>query len=167
MGSRQIHEKREERKGKIAFLKSEIELNNTLEPRIDEVIAGTSKEGSAYFERKVAELAVTKNDPNAARPPTGRADQPSYDDMVHALMTTVADEVRKKNIKETEDRSKELEKVLREHRKQLSQRTEQCHKEIEAEEAERRKHITSEDLHDGFSVGVSRIVCLQYSMRRH
>ena len=143
------------------FLKSEIELNNTLEPKIDAIIAGTSKEGSSFFERKVSELTASKGDPKAPRPPTGKPDQPSYDDMVLALLTTVADEVKGKGVgKDTEERSKALEKALKEHRRQLSERTEQCRKQIAEEEAEQKKHITSEDLHDGFNAGVgSRNPC--------
>lgn len=153
---RDIHEKREERKRKIAFLRSEIELNNTLEPRIAELIEHVSREGTDYFERRVAELAAIKDRPDAPKPATGNANQPSYDNMLHALMTTVAEEVKKAHptsIQDKSERSKALEETLKTHRRQLNERTEQCKKEILTEEAEAKKHITSEDIHEGWSVG--------------
>lgn len=153
---RDIHEKREERKRKIAFLHSEIELNNTLLPRLDDLITHVSSEGTDYFERHIAELAATKDRPDAPKPNTGNPNQPSYDDMVHALMKTVADEVRTKHpdsVKDKSARSKALEDTLETHRKQLVERTEQCKKDVAAEEAEAKKHITSEDIHEGWSVG--------------
>lgn len=153
---RDIHEKREERKRKIAFLHSEIELNNTLLPRLDELITHVSDEGTDYFERKSAELAAIKDRPDAPRPNTGNPNQPSYDDMMHALMNTVADEVKKSHpdsVKDKNQRSKALEETLKTHRRQLVERTEQCKKDVEKEEAEAKKHITSEDIHEGWSAG--------------
>ena len=153
---RDIHEKREERKRKIAFLHSEIELNNTLLPRLDDLISNVTSEGTDYFERRMSELAAIKDRPDAPKPNTGNPNQPSYDNMMHALMNTVADEVRKEHpdtIKDKSARSKALEETLKSHRKQLVARTEQCKKDVETEEAEAKKHITSEDIHEGWSVG--------------
>lgn len=164
---RDIHEKREERKGKIAFLKSEIELNNTLLPRVDELISKVSSEGLAFYTRTVSQLQATKGDPKAARPASARPEQqPSYDDMLLALMTTVADEVKAKlgtgpsNAAAAADEDgtkmvKELEETLKIHRRQLVERTQQCEKDLVKEEAEQRRHITSEDLKVGWDSGVS------------
>jgi len=152
---RDIHEKREERKGKIAFLHSEVALNETLLPRLDELISRVESEGLPYYSRTVAQLQATKGDPKADRPASGRPDQPSYDDMMLALMTTVADEVKGKlgsGIDE-ERRAKELKETLQTHRRQLLERTEQCKKDIVKEEAEQRRHITSEDMKVGWDSG--------------
>ena len=54
-------------------------------------------EGTDYFERRVSELAAIKDRPDAPKPATGNPNQQSYDNMLHALMTTVADEVKKAN----------------------------------------------------------------------
>ena len=153
---RDIHEKRDERKARIAFLKSEIDLNNTLLPRLDEIIKNVNSDGTSFFERRVSELQAKKGDPKVARPQTNRPDQPSYDDMILALLTTVADEVKEKHkgdIKDPTERAKHLETTLKEHRRQLNERTEQCGKDIAKEEAEAKKHITSDDIHDGWSSG--------------
>lgn len=123
---------------------------------MDDIIKNVGSDGSAFFERKVSELQAKKGDPKAARPATGRPDQPSYDDMILALMTTVADEVKQKHqgdIKDITERAKHLESTLKDHRKQLNERTEQCKRDIEKEEAEAKRHITSDDIHDGWSSG--------------
>lgn len=131
-------------------------MNTTLLPRLDEIIKNVSSDGTSYFERRVSELQAKKGDPKADRPATGRPDQPSYDDMVLALLTTVADEVKEKHkgdIKDPTERAKYLESTLQEHRQQLNNRTEQCRKDIAKEESEAKRHITSDDIHDGWSSG--------------
>lgn len=112
----------------------------------------------------MAELKSTKDRPDAEKPPGSKPDQPSYDDMIYHLMNTVATEVKEKKITDTTERSRELEKTLKQHRKQLADRTEHCKKEIEREQAEAKKLITSEDIHEGFSSGVCRSP-LSYTMR--
>ena len=130
-------------------------LNNTLLPRLDDVISKFTSEGIPYFERQVSQLSAKKGDPNAERPKGSNPGQPSYDDMVLALMTTVASEVKEKGLKDTSDRTSQLEETLKSHRRQLKERTDECQKEIDKEEVEQRKHITSEDIHDGFDTSVS------------
>lgn len=123
---------------------------------MDELISKVHSEGTDYFERRVSELAAIKDRPDAPKPATGNPNQPSYDNMLHALMTTVVDEVKKANpstISDKSERSKALEETLKTHRRQLMERTEQCKKDIEKEEAEAKKHITSEDMHEGWSAG--------------
>lgn len=113
-----------------------------------------ASEGTDYYERRISELAAIKDRPDAPKPAGSRPDQPSYDNMMHALMTTVADEVKKKGVSQDKlERSKALEETLKTHRTQLVQRTEQCKKDIATEEAEQKKHITSEDIHEGWSTG--------------
>lgn len=123
---------------------------------LDELISNVHSEGTDYFERRVSELAAIKDRPDAPKPATGNPNQPSYDNMLHALMTTVADEVKKakpSTVSDKSERSKALEETLKTHRRQLTERTEQCKMDIEYEEAEAKKHITSEDIHEGWSAG--------------
>jgi cell division cycle protein 37 len=42
------------------------------------------------------------------------------------------------------------------HEKELDNRSEECEKQAHAEEMEQKKKITSEDVHEGFDVGVSK-----------
>ena len=138
---------------KIAALKSEIEMNGVLGPRIDELVASTRREGQAFVERTVSQLRTTSQQPaRAGDRPTG-SKGPTYDAMVLDLLMQVVEEVKAARI-EGDDRVEAIAKRVQKHRNQLDERTEQCRKQIVEEEAEQRKLITSDDMHEGYSTSV-------------
>jgi cell division cycle protein 37 len=126
----------------------ELEMNGVMVPRIDEVLQQLDKEGSAYLEREAGRLRASKDQ---AKPKGSTG--PSYDEMMASLLLQVAQQVRENKIAD-DKRDETLRKGVKTHRQQLVDRTEEIKKEIAHEEAEARKHITSEDMHEGFSVGV-------------
>ncbi len=66
----------------------------------------------------------------------------------------IKDEAKSVNEGSDVDVDKVVER-LQFHEKELDDRTEECEKEAHKEEEEQQKKITSEDIHDGFDVGVS------------
>jgi cell division cycle protein 37 len=83
---RDIHEKREARKLKLAKLHSELSLNQVLRPRIQSVISGLSEKGIAHFRAIQRRL---KEAPSPDKPDTGAANQPTYDMMLSQLLEDV------------------------------------------------------------------------------
>jgi cell division cycle protein 37 len=176
---RDIHEKREQRKIKIAKLHSELSLNTVLRPRIQAIADGISSKGVDYYrsvQRRVRET------PSDEKPATGAENQPTYDMMINQLLGDVFIEgcwimegakvtdgrVVKDGKKvdensglpswatgEVPDSKKEglkvvLEERLAWHLKELDRRDKEVKEEIEKEEAENKKKITSEDMTEGW-----------------
>ncbi|WVF70201.1 hypothetical protein IAT40_004989 [Kwoniella sp. CBS 6097] len=178
---RDIHEKREQKKLQIAKLKSELELNSVLRPRIESVISGTSSKGVDHYRAVQRRL---KEQPSDEKPNTGSPNQPTYDMMMGQLLSDVFREAAwivdgavvkngvvfqdgKKVDEKTgspswaegmtlPDNKKDslavaLEERLTWHIKELDRRSAEVKKEIEKEEAEQNKKITSEGIHEGWS----------------
>lgn len=145
---RTTHEKRDARRAKITNLRMELEMNGVMLPRITDVLSELDKEGISYFEREAGRLRASK-DQDKPKGSTG----PTYDEMMASLLQQVAQEVKAKGIAE-DKRDEVLRQGVETHRQQLVERTEEIKKEIASEEAEQKKHITSEDIHEGFSSGV-------------
>ncbi|WWC67564.1 uncharacterized protein I206_101473 [Kwoniella pini CBS 10737] len=83
---RDIHEKREARKLQIAKLKSELELNSVLRPRIETIKKGVSEKGLNHYrsvQRRIKEA------PSDEKPNTGSPNQPTYDMMISQLLQDV------------------------------------------------------------------------------
>jgi len=83
---RDIHEKREQRKLLIAKLKSELELNGVLRPRIESVIAGVEDKGVGHYRAVQRRI---KEQPSDEKPNTGAPNQPTYDMMLGQLLSDV------------------------------------------------------------------------------
>lgn len=178
---RDIHEKREARKLKIAQLHSEIELNKVLRPRIQSVTKGVEENGVSHYRAVQRRL---KEQPSPDKPNTGAPNQPTYDMMLGQLLGDVWKEaaylvdgakVQGAAVmwggKKVDDKTPELDwaseatvpeskasrmaeelrKRLDWHVAELDRRDKEVQKEIEQEEAEQKKRITSEDIREGWS----------------
>ena len=178
---RDIHEKREARKLRIAKLNSELSLNAVLRPRIQSVATGVDSKGVDHFR---AVLRRIREQPSSERPNTGAENQPTYDQMMGQLLNDtwrestwlaegaakVVDGVVFKDGKVLDentgvpswaegalpegkvDKVKEaLEARLKFHLGELAIRDDEVKKEIEVEEREQAKKITSDGIKDGWS----------------
>ncbi|WWC59077.1 uncharacterized protein I303_101624 [Kwoniella dejecticola CBS 10117] len=83
---RDMHEKREARKLQIAKLKSELELNSVLRPRIESIKKGVSEKGLAHYRSVQRRIKETPSD---EKPNTGSPNQPTYDMMISQLLQDV------------------------------------------------------------------------------
>jgi len=151
---RDIHEKREARKHRIAQLKAEIACNEMLSPRLTELkdkLGSTAPaERTAIFNERVHRL---KTSPSPDKPPTNAPNQPTYDEMILQLLLRVSDDT-KKSVENSEDKEAvgaKIVELLSEHMIKLVETTDKYRAELDSEEKEQKKHITSEDIHEGFS----------------
>ncbi|KAF8061702.1 Cdc37 N terminal kinase binding-domain-containing protein [Lyophyllum atratum] len=159
---RDIHEKREMRKHQIAKLRAQIACNNVLLPRITEIANTLSNPApstppTAYFNSLVEQL---EKNPSRDCPPTNDPTklEQTYDGMLLSLLKQVGEEARHK-VKEAgtpeAEREEKIAKFLAsgmaDHVKRLKETIDRDTAELEKEEAEQRKHITTDDIHEGFS----------------
>ncbi|KAG6814227.1 hypothetical protein H0H92_015342 [Tricholoma furcatifolium] len=159
---RDIHEKREVRKQLIAHLKAQIACNNVLLPRITDISntlsdPAPSVPATVFFNSYVERL---EKNPSRDCPPGNNPDrlQETYDGMILSLLNQVGENARVK-VKEANtleaERDEKLAKYLAsgmaEHVKRLKETIDQDVTKLASEEAEQKKHITSEDVHEGFS----------------
>ncbi|CED83763.1 Cell division cycle 37 protein, CDC37 [Phaffia rhodozyma] len=151
-----IHQKRQERQQRIAKLRAEISLNETLRPRIvsllDSLKTLPPKEATSKFSSLVSQLT---NEPSPDKPNTGAPNQPTYDVMLLHLLEQVAKEAKDgaKDGEDTDRLASRLTERLEFHNGKLDHRTEECGTLIEQEEKEEKSKITSEHIHEGFSSG--------------
>jgi len=159
---RDIHEKREARRVKIEQLRAQIACNNVLYPRIQSIQASlespdSDKPRTAYFNSLVEQL---EKNPSKECPPGNDPEkfEQTYDGMLLSLLRQVGD-AAKVEVKEAgvaDDQREErignaLTEGMKEHVVRLKETIDNDSKELEQELKEQKKHITSEDMHDGFS----------------
>lgn len=145
---RDIHEKREARKVKIAYLQTQIAINDVLNERLKTIVKDVETGGRTYFSALIERL---KTQPSPEAPPTGAKDQPTYDQMIHSLLLRVLDEVTSGGIeKDDPQMDSALTDGLNRHITELAESQEKCKSDYELELNEQRKKITVEDIHDGF-----------------
>jgi cell division cycle protein 37 len=114
----------------------------------------------SVFSKEVERLKVN---PSADKPPTGHEKQPTYDEMILDLLLRVyasaKEEVSKKSFSSTDKEEEEwvslLKAELKKHEQELGERNVELQKTVEKEEKEMGGKITSEDIREGFSSGVS------------
>ena len=150
------------RKQRIANYRAEIDLNNILLVRLDQLRAKVKSEGRIAFSNEVARL---KEHPSDDKPPTGHAKQPTYDEMMLQMLLKVwgecKEELGKKYGALDGDQVGEekwvdaLVRGLDTHENGLKERSEECDKLAKEEEEEQSRKITSETIKDGWSSGVS------------
>ncbi|TXT13464.1 hypothetical protein VHUM_00831 [Vanrija humicola] len=180
---RDIHEKREQRRQLIAKLKSELELNAVLRPRIKAVVSGIADKGVDYYRSVQRRI---KENPSDEKPATNAPNQPTFDMMIGQLLgdlwreaawlvdgdAKVVDGAVIKDGKKVDEKTGEpawaneavvpeskkellaqaLTERLNWHLDELDRRDVEVKKEIQHEEAEAAKKITSEGIHEGFSM---------------
>ncbi|KAF7288542.1 Hsp90 co-chaperone Cdc37g [Mycena chlorophos] len=160
---RDIHEKREARKYKIGQLEAQIACNNVLLPRIKEIATTLAsdkldKPRTVYFSSLVEQL---EKNPSKACPPGNDPSKPehTYDGMLLSLLHKVGDDaknaVKEAGVVADDEREERLGKALAkgmaDHAVQLKETIDNDEKTLADEVKEQKKHITTEDLHDGFS----------------
>lgn len=147
---RDIHEKRETRKLRIAQLSGEIDCNEVLLPRLRNIANDIASGGHVYFSSLVERL---KTQPSPEAPAGGQA---TYDQMIQSLLLQVWEEVKERGIqKDDPGLDKALVDGLQGHIKKLGERQEEIKVELETEQKEQTKRITSDDIHEGFDSKVS------------
>lgn len=164
---RDIHEKREARKQKIANLEAQIACNKVLFPRIQDIYARlsapTESTPSVYFNTLYEQL---QKNPSKNCPPGNDPEkiEQTYDGMLLQLLTQVSsqakDKIKDASVLESEKEdklSKALADGIKFHVDHLGETIQKDSVELENELKEQQKHITSDDLHDGFS----NKVCLE------
>ncbi|KAI0916839.1 hypothetical protein AcV7_005786 [Taiwanofungus camphoratus] len=145
---RDIHEKREMRKQRIAQLNADIACNDVLAPRLRAITDEVEKQGPAHFSSLVERF---KTNPSPEAPPTNAPQQKTYDEMLLALMLTVWEEAKKEGCEKDDPRLQEaLVKGLKKHVLQMGDHQGELKKELAELEEEAKKRITSEDIRDGF-----------------
>lgn len=155
---RDIHEKREARKHRIAEYEVTIETNEALLPRLQAVAKGLAEGGPAYFSQQVSRL---KEQPSPEKPP--HAENITYDAMVLSLLNKVFDEVVQEKGVPVDDKDqlgKALSAHFQDHLSQFIKLTEEARVGLAEDLAEQKKHITSDDLHVGFDSKVRIQSCV-------
>lgn len=160
---RDIHEKREMRKQRIANYRAEIDLNDILLKRLVDLRTRVKETGRSAFSNEVAKL---RENPSDAKPPTGHAKQPTYDEMMLQMLLKVWEECKGELAKKYggdggdqfgEDKWVEaLVQGLNKHEDGLKERSVECDKLAKEEEEEAKRKITSDDVKEGWSAGVSQ-----------
>jgi cell division cycle protein 37 len=146
---RDIHEKREQRKFKIAQYEQELKNNDILYPKLVEITKQVADGGPPVFSATVERL---KTQPSPEAPGPG---QTKYDEMLHELMIAIWEECKKAGVDAKDEKLGDiLVKQLEGHQQQLQNRQNLLREDIENEKAEQNKKITSDDIHDGFSASV-------------
>ena len=123
---RDIHEKRDQRKAEKDAIRAEIDTNNALSPRLDELVQNTKKEGSAYYSREVAKLSAGRQERGNKDGPNG----PTTDDMILSLLLQIQQHDNVKG-KSGNDLDEALLKELEGHKQKLGARQTQIQFELE------------------------------------
>ncbi|KAL7280152.1 hypothetical protein ACG7TL_006571 [Trametes sanguinea] len=145
---RDIHEKREMRKMRIAQLKADIACNEVLKPRLQQITQEVEAQGAPHFSSLVERF---KTNPSPEKPPTNAPEQKTYDEMLLALLLQVWEEAKKKGVEKDDPQlSEALVAGLKEHLVKFDEHQEKLRKDLAHEEEEQHKKITMEDLHEGF-----------------
>lgn len=177
---RDIHEKREARKLNIAKLNSELSLNAVLRPRIETIKTGVSEKGVDYYrsvQRRLKEdPSGEKPQTGAANQPTYDMMMGQLLGDIWREASWMVDGAKWENGmvqmdgKKVDEKAGEpewaraavpdgkkdslkarLEERLSWHVAELDRRDKEVRVEIAEEEKEQKKHITSDDIHEGFS----------------
>lgn len=155
---RDIHERREARKQRVAEYEATIATNAVLEPRLQIISKELAEGGAVYFARLLTKL---KENPSPETPPHQK--EVTYDQMILSLLNKVFDEVVVKKGVPKDDLDKlgpALSKEFDEHMTNLGKVTVDAKKGLDEELAEQRKHITSDDIKVGWD---SKVGCRSHS----
>lgn len=145
---RDIHEKRDQRKTEKDAIRAEIDTNNALSPRLEELVEKTKKEGSAFYSREVAKLSAGRQERGNKDGPNG----PTTDDMILSLLLQIQQQENVKG-KSGNDLDEALVKELEGHKEKLGAMQTQIKFELEQMEKEDSKKITSDSIREGWNSG--------------
>lgn len=144
---RDIHEKREARKRRIAELKSIIALNDVLIPRAEAVLKDVQDGGPDKYSQIVERL---RTQPSDEKPQGG---QQTYDNMICQMLLKIRDELKESGVDKPD--TDQLVKRIQEHIDKMHSIDQESKEALDDEEREQKKKITSDDIHEGFSATVS------------
>ncbi|KAF7795325.1 hypothetical protein EIP86_006482 [Pleurotus ostreatoroseus] len=147
---RDIHEKRELRKLRIAQLRADLACNDVLAPRLHALLTSVSQGGSPAFSAATERLRThpAPDAPPSTAPP---AERKTYDAMLLALLLQIWEDVKAQGVTGDDPRLGDaLVKGLQTAVDRMAAHQDKLRTEIEAEEAEQHRKITSDDIHDGF-----------------
>lgn len=145
---RDIHDKRDQRKAEKDALRAELDTNNELAPRLDQLVQNTDKEGSTYYSREVSKLSAGRAERGNKDGPNG----PTADDMILSLLLQIQQHDNVKG-KSGGDLDRALLSELQGHKQKLAARQTQINFELEQMEKEDSKKITSDGIKEGWSSG--------------
>lgn len=154
----QIHQQRAQRRHQISTLKYERIINDGLLSRIDRLLTAlkshktSSQSADELVFQSLIESAGNPTDDKPPPPPEGVhqnvQEQPTYSKMMASLIDQVKKEVDESK---TEDRFEGYIKGIGEHRSKVDGLQKELHIKLAELEKEEKRHITSDDLHEGFS----------------
>jgi cell division cycle protein 37 len=125
-------------------------MNNHLLKMITNLISTFDEHKSQPPEEMVMHALVQLNSADHKDAPTPPQGTPGYGQMVAALVDTIKKEVDEQK---PADRWQAFLEKFREHRNKLEEQTGETSRKLIALEEEEKTKITSEDVHEGFSVG--------------
>ncbi|KZT09369.1 uncharacterized protein LAESUDRAFT_696140 [Laetiporus sulphureus 93-53] len=145
---RDIHEKREIRRQRIAQLSADVACNDVLQPRLQTITDEVAAQGAPRFSALVERF---KTNPSPDKPPTNAPEQKTYDAMLLSLMLQIWEEAKEQGVEKDDPRLGEvLVQGLKKHIVQMGEHQEKLKTELATLEEEAHKKITSDDLHVGW-----------------
>jgi len=140
---RDIHEKREAQKRRIAEYEHIVGTNEVIVPRIKEIIKDVEDGGPEKYS-SIAER-LTKQ-PSSDKPPGGNI---PYDQMLSEVLVKIRDDLKEKGVDKPD--GTQLSQALQAHLDKLVAADSEARAALKDELAEKNKKITSDDIHEGFS----------------
>ncbi|KAH9939808.1 Cdc37 N terminal kinase binding-domain-containing protein [Amylocystis lapponica] len=145
---RDIHEKRDMQRQRIAQLQADVACNAVLEPRLRTITQDVASKGPAHFSSLVERF---RTQPSPDAPPTNAPEQKTYDEMLLSLLLTVWEDAKKEGVDKDDARLRDvLVKGLKTHETRMAEHQQKLRDELALLEEEQKKKITSDDIHDGF-----------------
>lgn len=151
---RDIHEKRERMKARMAQLELNKEMNTDLLERVEYLIERSESGGiqlanGPEIVGEAIQQKFSKEGPTRVIEEQDGAQQPRYIDMIISLMERIHGEVEEMGV-ESSNKQAAYVKRLQFHQQKLKEALEVEQKEYEELVEERSHHILSEDIHTGF-----------------
>ncbi|KAA8907350.1 hypothetical protein FN846DRAFT_704540 [Sphaerosporella brunnea] len=147
---RQIHENRQLRKQQMGHYETEIAMNNHLLKMLDQLIGTLGKHSSEPAQDLLMQALIQLSSADHSDAPAVPQGAPGYGQMLASLVDTIKKEI---DDEKPDDRWKAFIAKLKEHRAKLEQQTKDTGKKLEDLRNEEKAKITSDDVHEGFSVG--------------
>lgn len=125
-------------------------MNGHLLEMLDKLITTLDSHSTEPVEDLVMQALIqlsSEDHSSAPQPPKG---SPGYGQMIAALVDTIKKEI---DVQNPSDRWKAFVVKLKDHREKLAQQSRETTKKLHDLEEEEKSKITSEDVHEGFSVG--------------
>lgn len=142
---RDIHERREARKRRIAEFQSILQLNAVLIPRVKSIIKDVGEGGPDKYSAIVEQLTRA---PSNAKPAGTGPNQASFDVILGNMLMKIKDDLKAKGI--TKPDTLELTEAIQGHLDKMIEKDNETKEALEEEEKEAKKKITSDDIHEGF-----------------